>query len=79
MDNDDGCTTGNFGVDLNRNHSFKWGCCGGSSGSLLVRDLPRPQPRLRAETAAFQTYFATVMLDQNGNNGDDETPAGRTR
>ena len=30
------------GTDLNRNWGFRWGCCGGSSGDRLDRDLPRP-------------------------------------
>ena len=29
------------GTDLNRNWGYRWGCCGGSSGSLQQRDLPR--------------------------------------
>ncbi len=74
LDNDDGCATGNFGVDLNRNSSFKWGCCGGSSGSCSSETYRGPSRASEPETAAMQSYFATVMLDQNGNNGDDELP-----
>ena len=36
------------GTDLNRNWGYQWGCCGGSSGSTVVGDLPRPVGVLRA-------------------------------
>jgi PKD repeat protein len=75
VDNDDGCPDPNsWGVDLNRNHSFLWGCCGGSSGSPCSETYRGPSAGSEPETEAFQDYFATVMLDQNGPNGDDEIP-----
>ena len=43
-----GVTSTSRGADLNRNFAFHWGCCGGSSGSPVRRDLPRPVGRLRA-------------------------------
>ena len=75
VDSDDGCTDpDSWGVDLNRNHSFKWGCCGGSSGSPCSEIYRGPARASEPETLAFQSFFASVMLDQNGNNGDDELP-----
>jgi hypothetical protein len=75
MDSDDGCTSPNsWGVDLNRNHSFKWGCCGGSSSDPCGITYRGPQAASEPETQAFQTHFASVMRDQNGPNGDDELP-----
>ena len=75
MDNDDGCTTsGSWGVDLNRNSSFKWGCCGGSSGSACVDTYRGPSRASEPEIAAFQTYFASIFTDWNGANGDDVIP-----
>ena len=38
----------NVGTDLNRNWGYQWGCCGGSSGTHLLGDLPRPVGVLRA-------------------------------
>ena len=35
------------GTDLNRNWGFNWGCCGGSSGTFPLGDLPRPVRRSR--------------------------------
>jgi hypothetical protein len=75
MDNDDGCSDpGSWGVDLNRNHSFLWGCCGGSSPSPCDETYRGPIRNSEPETQAFQNYFASVFLDWNGPNGDDEVP-----
>jgi carboxypeptidase T len=75
VDNDDGCNDQyNWGVDLNRNHSFFWGCCGGSSPAPCDTTYRGPAAGSEPETQVFQAYFATVMLDQNGPNGDDELP-----
>jgi len=75
LDWDDGCNDPDlWGVDMNRNHSFLWGCCEGSSGEPCAETYRGPSPGSEPETQAFQNYFATVMLDQNGPNGDDEVP-----
>ncbi|HNS49973.1 MAG TPA: M14 family zinc carboxypeptidase [Anaerolineae bacterium] len=75
MDSDDGCgDPDSWGVDLNRNSSFKWGCCGGSSGSPCAETYRGPTRGGEPETQAFQSFFASVMQDQNGPNGDDEIP-----
>lgn len=75
LDNDDGCSTLDWlGVDLNRNHSFFWNCCGGSSGDPCDDTYRGPGAGSEPETQAFQNYFATVMRDQNGPN-DDNTVA----
>ncbi len=75
MDWDDGCTDpDSWGVDLNRNHSFLWGCCGGSSGDPCSGNYRGPAQGSEPETQAFEAYFSTVMEDQNGPNGDDEIP-----
>jgi len=76
MDNDDGCgDPDSWGVDLNRNHSFRWGCCGGSSGQSCSETYRGPTRGSEPETQGFQTFFASVMQDQNGDNGDDEIPS----
>ena len=75
MDNDDGCSSpSSWGVDLNRNHSFLWGCCGGSSSYACDETYRGPSAGSEPETQAFQNYFATIMPDQNGPNGDNEIP-----
>jgi len=72
--NSTACGAGDLGIDLNRNHSFLWGCCGGSSGSPCNETYRGPSRGSEPETQAFESYFATVMSDQNGPNGDDEIP-----
>jgi hypothetical protein len=76
VNNSDGCDSPTlWGVDLNRNHSFMWGCCGGSSPEpcdITYRGSARGS---EPETQAFETFFASVMEDQNGDNGVDELPS----
>jgi hypothetical protein len=73
MDWDDGCTMpGLWGVDLNRNHSFFWRCCGGSSGDPCSENYRGASRTSEPETQALESFFATVMKDQNGPNGHDE-------
>lgn len=64
------CPTGRFGVDLNRNHSFMWGCCDGSSPNPCDDTYRGSSAASEPETVAFQTFFASVMRDQNGSTGD---------
>jgi hypothetical protein len=75
MDWDDGCADQTYwGVDLNRNHSFLWGCCGGSSGDPCATTYRGPSRASEPETQAFESYFASIMLDRNGPNSNDEIP-----
>lgn len=72
LDYDDGCSTpSSWGVDLNRNHSFLWGCCGGSSGSPCAETYRGPSKGSEPETAAFEAFVSgTAFTDQNGSNDD---------
>jgi len=75
MDWDTGCSFySGWGVDLNRNHSFMWNCCGGSSGNPCFETYRGPAAASEPETQAFESYFAAVMKDQNGPNSDNEIP-----
>lgn len=73
--NSTACGAGNLGIDLNRNHSFLWGCCGGSSGNPCSDTYRGPSRGSEPETQAFENYFTEVMRDQNGPNGDDVIPS----
>ncbi len=64
------CPTGEFGIDLNRNHNFFWNCCGGSSGYPCDETYRGVSAGSEPETQAFQTYIASVIPDQNGPNDD---------
>jgi PKD repeat protein len=68
------CSASTLGVDLNRNSSFFWGCCGGSSGDECYSTYRGPSAASEPETQAFQAHFASVMQDQNGPNGENELP-----
>lgn len=75
VDNDDGCTDpSSWGVDLNRNSNFMWGCCGGSSTNPCSETYRGPSRGSEPETDAMQTFVTQVFQDWNGPNGDDEFP-----
>lgn len=75
LDDFNGCgNPSSVGVDLNRNHSFLWNCCGGSDGDPCSATYRGAAPASEPETQAFQSYFASVMDDQNGPNGDETIP-----
>ncbi len=73
VDDDDGCNS-SYGVDLNRNSSFKWGCCGGSSPNACDATYRGPIRASEPETQAIQAFATQIFGDWNGNNGDDEFP-----
>ncbi|PRP93583.1 M14 family zinc carboxypeptidase [Enhygromyxa salina] len=60
------------GVDLNRNHSFKFGGAGSSSSScnLTYRKSSASEP----ETQALQTYMSSIFADQRGPDDSDAAP-----
>ena len=73
VDNDDGCNaSASWGIDLNRNSSFIWGCCGGSSDHPCSEHLPRTWTSLRAGNRSFQAFATSIFTDWNGDNGDDQ-------
>src|SRR4051794_8721729 len=50
--NDDGTV----GTDINRNFSYKWGCCDGSSSSTSAEDYRGPSAGSAPEVAALQNW-----------------------
>ncbi len=58
-----------YGVDLNRNHSFFWNR-GGVSIDPCYETYLGPSKGSEPETQAFEAFFATVVHDQNGQNDD---------
>lgn len=59
---------GSFGVDLNRNFGYQWGCCGGSSPDPPDATYRGPAPFSEPESAALRDFAAshpniTVSLD----------------
>ena len=69
-DSNDGCTTSDYGTDLNRNSSFGWG---GSSTDPCNEEYQGPSAASEPETQAIQNYVASILPDQRGS-GEDAAP-----
>ena len=62
--NDNYCTGTDFrGADLNRNFSYNWGCCGGSSGSQCDAVYRGPSAASEPETQALEAYLLSILAD----------------
>ena len=63
-----------FGVDLNRNHSFGWGPPGSSANpcSLIYRG---PRPASEVEISQLEAFVASIIPDQRGPKFTDVAPA----
>ena len=78
-DNDDGCTYDKpewgyyYGVDLNRNSSFKWNR-GGASNDSCTEIYHGPGPASEPEVQAIENYARSIFPDQRGPNDDDPAP-----
>ena len=78
----DGCTNVSpflsyYGVDLNRNSSFKWGQCEGQgcSTDAACRDTFRgSSPGSEPETQAIEHYLSTLFPNQRGPGDHDPAP-----
>ncbi len=72
-----GCTgyPNDWGVDLNRNYPFQWGCCGGSSGTCYAETYRGPSAGSEPETQAVLNYVRAQFPDQRGPNPGDPAPA----
>ena len=75
---ENGCAGGPYGVDLNRNHSFRWGCCDGSSGNSCDPTYRGSSAASEVETQAVQAYVREMFPDQRGPGDDDAAPADAT-
>lgn len=50
------------GTDLNRNWSYQWGCCGGSSGSTSSETYRGPSAFSAPETAALRNFVNSRVV-----------------
>lgn len=62
-----------FGVDLNRNHSFAWGGAGASL-QPCAQAYRGPTPASEPETAQLQALVAALIPDQRGPGPNDPAP-----
>jgi PKD repeat protein len=61
----DGCANpSQYGVDLNRNFQFEWGCCGGSSNNACSEIYRGSAAASEPETQAVQDYAFEIFPDQ---------------
>jgi carboxypeptidase T len=60
------------GVDLNRNHSFRWGV--GASTAACADNFRGPSAASETETTAIENLMATVFTDQRGPSAIDAAP-----
>ena len=71
-----GCVNPNSrGVDLNRNHSFKWG---GAGTDLCDETYQGNTPASEPETQAIQNYVMTLFPDQRDPGDNDPAPSTTT-
>lgn len=52
-----------WGIDLNRNYPYNWGCCGGSSGSGCSETFRGPSPASEPEIQAVRNYVLAELPD----------------
>ncbi len=52
----------NVGTDLNRNWSYQWGCCGGSSGSTGSETYRGPSPFSAPETTNLRNFVNSRVV-----------------
>lgn len=73
--NDAYCSsTPDRGADLNRNFTFRWNCCGGSSGDQCSPVYRGPLAASETETTALEAYVRSIFPDQRGPGLDDPAP-----
>jgi len=73
----DDCDGDHYGVDLNRNFSFKWGGSG-SDSDPCAKYYRGPQAASEYETQAIQTLLQSLFADQRGPEDSDAAPLDAT-
>ncbi|MDQ2807082.1 MAG: S-layer homology domain-containing protein [Chloroflexota bacterium] len=63
-----------IGIDLNRNFSFQWACCGGSSASNCNLTYHGPSAGSEEESQAVMNKIRSLIPDQRGPNPTDAAP-----
>lgn len=67
--------TSNYrGADLNRNFTFKWNCCGGSSSNPCATTYHGPYAASEPETQTIENYMTSLFPDLRGPNDTDAAP-----
>ncbi|MCI0395327.1 MAG: hypothetical protein L0332_12370 [Chloroflexi bacterium] len=66
-----------YGIDLNRNHTFEWNT-GGSSSDPCTQTYRGPSAGSEPEVAQLQNFVLTLIPDQRGPNKTDPAPDNTT-
>lgn len=67
-------TSSSRGADLNRNFSFQWGCCGGSSGDPCYDTFRGPSAASEPEAQTVESYADAIFPDQRDDAMDAPAP-----
>lgn len=68
-----------FGIDMNRNHLFKWeGPNGGYSTYVCDQTYRGPGPASEPEILAYENFVRSIIPDQRGPGDNDPAPADTT-
>lgn len=67
-----------YGVDLNRNHIFKWDIAGGGSTAVCDMDYRGPGPGSEPEIVAYENFVRSIVPDQRGPGDNDPAPLDAT-
>ncbi len=70
--------TNSRGADLNRNFTYQWGCCGGSSPNPCDETYRGAFAGSEPETQAVMTYMMSIFPDQRGPGLGDPAPENAT-
>ncbi len=67
-----------YGIDLNRNHIFKWNISGGGSTVVCEQDYRGPSAGSEPEILAYENFVRSIIPDQRPPGDNDPAPADTT-
>ncbi|HNU05404.1 MAG TPA: M14 family zinc carboxypeptidase [Anaerolineae bacterium] len=71
-------SSSHYGIDLNRNHIFKWNISGGGSTVVCAQDYRGPSAGSEPEILAYENFVRSIIPDQRGPGDNDPAPADTT-
>lgn len=71
-------SSSHYGVDMNRNHIFKWNVSGGGSTAVCAQDYRGPSAGSEPEILAYENFVRSIIPDQRGPGDNDPAPADAT-
>lgn len=71
-------SSSHYGVDLNRNHIFKWDVAGGGSTVVCAQDFRGPSAGSEPEIQAYANFVRSIIPDQRPPGDNDPAPLDAT-